>query len=73
MSRTAARDKYNFRAVQKDLLAKGVHVLSAGSDEVPFVYKDILKVMSEQTDLVDIVGRFDPKIVKMSSDGRAED
>jgi tRNA-splicing ligase RtcB len=50
-----------------------VHVLSAGSDEVPFVYKDILKVMAEQTDLVDIVGRFDPRIVKMSNDGRAED
>ncbi|HET6426248.1 MAG TPA: RtcB family protein [Planctomycetaceae bacterium] len=73
MSRTAARDKYSFRAVQKDLLAKGVHVLSAGSDEVPFVYKDILKVMQAQTDLVDVIARFDPKIVKMSDDGRAED
>src|SRR6185436_2682028 len=30
MSRTAARDKYNFRAVQKDLETKGVRVLSAG-------------------------------------------
>ncbi len=73
MSRTAARDKYNFRAVQKDLLAKGVHVLSAGADEVPYVYKDIMKVMAEQTDLVDVIARFDPKIVKMSNDGRAED
>jgi len=73
MSRTAARDKYNFRAVQKDLLAKGVRVLSAGSDEVPYVYKDIHKVMQEQTDLVEVVAQFDPKIVKMSDDGRAED
>lgn len=73
MSRTAARDKYNFRAVQKDLLAKGVRVLSAGSDEVPYVYKDIHKVMQEQTDLVDVVAQFDPRIVKMSDDGRAED
>lgn len=73
MSRTAARDKYNFRSVQKDLLAKGVRVLSAGSDEVPYVYKDIHKVMQEQTDLVDVVAQFDPRIVKMSDDGRAED
>lgn len=73
MSRTQARDKYNFRAVQKDLEAKGVRVLSAGADEVPYVYKNILEVMSSQADLVETVGRFDPRIVKMSQDGRAED
>jgi tRNA-splicing ligase RtcB len=73
MSRTAARDKYNFRAVQKDLLAKGIHVLSAGSDEVPYVYKNIHDVMAQQQDLVEVVARFDPKIVKMSDDGRSED
>lgn len=73
MSRTQARDKYNFRAVQKDLEAKGVRVISAGADEVPYVYKNILDVMAAQADLVETVGRFDPKIVKMSHDGRAED
>ena len=46
MSRTAAREKYNFRAVQKDLEQKGISVLSAGSDEVPYVYKDIREVMA---------------------------
>lgn len=73
MSRTAAREKYNFRAVQKDLEQKGVRVLSAGADEVPYVYKNILEVMAAQDDLVEIVARFDPKIVKMSDDGRNED
>ncbi len=73
MSRTAAREKYTWRAVQKDLEAKGVRVLSAGADEVPYVYKNILDVMREQQDLVETVARFDPKIVKMSDDGRAED
>lgn len=73
MSRTQARDKYNFRAVQKDLEAKGIRVISAGADEVPYVYKNILEVMAAQVDLVETVGRFDPKIVKMSHDGRAED
>lgn len=73
MSRTAAREKYNFRAVQKDLEVKGIQVLSAGADEVPYVYKNILEVMAAQQDLVEVVARFDPKIVKMSADGRAED
>lgn len=73
MSRTQARQQYSFRAVQKDLEKKGVHILSAGPDEVPSVYKDIDAVMSQQQDLVEVVGRFDPRIVKMSGDGRAED
>jgi tRNA-splicing ligase RtcB len=73
MSRTQARQQYSFRAVQKDLEKKGVHILSAGSDEVPGVYKDIDAVMAEQQDLVETIARFDPRIVKMSGDGKAED
>ena len=73
MSRTAAREKYSWRAVQRDLEVKGVRVLSAGADEVPYVYKNILDVMRDQEDLVETVARFDPKIVKMSDDGKAED
>ena len=73
MSRTKARDTYNWKSVKNDLAAKGVKVLSAGADEVPYVYKDIFKVMQAQTDLVDTIARFDPKIVKMSDDGLAED
>jgi tRNA-splicing ligase RtcB len=74
MSRTQATNTFNFRAVQKELERQGVHVLSAGSDEVPGVYKDIHAVMDAQRDLVDVIARFDPKIVKMCSDGsRAED
>jgi len=74
MSRKQAREKYNWKAVQKDLEKKGVRVLSAGADEVPGVYKDIEQVMREQADLVEIVARFDPKIVKMCDDGsQAED
>ncbi|MFK7820472.1 MAG: RtcB family protein [Planctomycetaceae bacterium] len=74
MSRRKAKDKYNFNAVRKDLEKKGVRVLAAGADEVPGVYKDIHEVMAAQKDLVDIVARFDPKIVRMCGDGsRAED
>ncbi|MEZ0298212.1 MAG: RtcB family protein, partial [Candidatus Methylacidiphilales bacterium] len=48
--------------------------LSSGLDEVPGVYKDIEKVMAAQTDLVDVLGSFQPKIVKMCPAGeKAED
>jgi tRNA-splicing ligase RtcB len=74
MSRRMANDMYRFNAVRKDLEKKGVHVLAAGSDEVPGVYKNIHEVMAAQEDLVETVARFDPKIVKMCGDGsRAED
>ena len=74
MSRTAARNKYRWKAVRNDLIEKGVRVVSAGADEAPGVYKDIHQVMAAQADLVQVIARFDPKIVKMCDDeSRAED
>ncbi|HEV7222822.1 MAG TPA: RtcB family protein [Pirellulales bacterium] len=71
MSRKQAKQKFTWNAVRKNLEQQGVHVLSAGADEVPGVYKNIEDVMREQQDLVEIVARFDPKIVKMCGDGSA--
>lgn len=71
MSRTKAKEQFNFSSVRKNLERRGIRVLSAGADEVPGVYKNIDEVMREQQDLVDIVARFDPKIVKMCGDGSA--
>jgi tRNA-splicing ligase RtcB len=74
MSRTKALQSFTWSAVKKQLAAAGVELLSAGLDEVPGVYKDIAQVMAAQTDLVDVLGRFDPKLVKMCPAGdRAED
>jgi tRNA-splicing ligase RtcB len=74
MSRKAAHDQFRFSQVRKELAERGIDVLSAGSDEVPGVYKDIRQVMAAQQDLVEVVAQFDPKIVKMCGDGsRAED
>jgi tRNA-splicing ligase RtcB len=74
MSRKKALDTFRISQVRKDLASRGIDVLSAGSDEVPGVYKDIRQVMAAQQDLVDVVAQFDPKIVKMCGDGsRAED
>lgn len=55
------------------LRQRGVKLLSGGADELPGVYKDIKEVMAQQTDLVDIIGEFHPRIVKMADDGTSED
>lgn len=74
MSRSQAKRTLTWSAARKQLEAAGIVVLSAGLDEVPAVYKDIEAVMSAQHDLVEIVARFDPRIVKMAPPGeRAED
>ncbi|MBL9139938.1 MAG: RtcB family protein [Verrucomicrobiales bacterium] len=74
MSRTKALETFEWEKVNRVLRERGVHLLSAGLDEVPMVYKDIHTVMSAQDDLVDVVGQFDPKLVKMAASGeRPED
>ena len=74
MSRSKAKQSFAWGNVKRELAAAGVRVMSAGLDEVPGVYKDIHQVMSQQKDLVDVIGRFDPKLVKMAPEGeRAED
>lgn len=69
MSRTAAREKFRWNHFKEMFERAGVQLLSAGIDEAPGAYKDIHLVMAAQSDLVDVVARFDPKIVKMADAG----
>ncbi|MFM8283593.1 MAG: RtcB family protein [Planctomycetaceae bacterium] len=69
MSRTKARETYRWKEIKPLLASRRVRLLSAGIDEVPQAYKDIHAVMAAQADLVEIVGRFDPRLVKMAPDG----
>jgi tRNA-splicing ligase RtcB (3'-phosphate/5'-hydroxy nucleic acid ligase) len=69
MSRTAAKQRFTWKDVRPILEAANVTLLSAGIDENPGVYKDIHEVMAQQADLVEVVARFDPRIVRMA-DGR---
>lgn len=74
MSRTKAKQSFTWGAVKKLLAEKQVDLISAGIDEVPGVYKDIHEVMAAQTDLVEVLGRFDPRLVKMAGgNDRPED
>ena len=66
MSRAQARRTLNWDDLRFRLRQQGVTLLSAGLDESPSVYKDIETVMAAQEDLVEIVGRFDPRLVKMA-------
>lgn len=65
MSRTRAIESVTDKQFKDELKKFGVKLLGGGLDESPFAYKDIHVVMQSQKALVDVVGKFTPKIVKM--------
>jgi tRNA-splicing ligase RtcB len=65
MSRTVALKSVTHHQLNELLAKQGVKLLGGGLDEAPFAYKDIHEVMQAQQDLVEQVGIFYPKIVKM--------
>ncbi|MFO7883996.1 MAG: RtcB family protein [Desulfobacteraceae bacterium] len=66
MSRTAAIKKFQWNDLNALLKEKGITLISGGLDEIPMAYKDIETVMADQEDLIDIVAKFEPKLVKMA-------
>ncbi|WP_018616033.1 RtcB family protein [Segetibacter koreensis] len=65
MSRTAALNSFTAKQLKEELEKQGVKLIGGGLDEAPFAYKDIRTVMDAQKQLVDTIGTFTPKIVKM--------
>ncbi len=65
MSRSKAMESVTQKQMKDELQRHGVKLVGGGLDESPFAYKDINVVMQSQKALVDVVGRFTPKIVKM--------
>lgn len=65
MSRTKAMQSITESALKDELKKHGVKLMGGGLDEAPFAYKDIHTVMQSQRQLVDVVGKFTPRIVKM--------
>ena len=68
MSRTKAKASILPGHMKKILKEAGVELIGSGLDEAPMAYKDIHKVMEYQKDLVEVVGTFMPKIVRMCGD-----
>jgi tRNA-splicing ligase RtcB len=73
MSRTKAIQNISKQEMNAILKANEVTLIGAGLDEAPMAYKDINMVMDAQKELVDIVAKFTPKIVRMADDGSRED
>lgn len=73
MSRTQAIKSLSQNKIDNYLNDFGVTLIGGGKDEAPMAYKDIHAVMNAQTDLVDIVATFTPKMVRMADDGSRED
>lgn len=73
MSRTRAEQTFTRKELQAILKDHGVSLIGGGLDEAPGAYKDINMVMNAQQDLVDIIARFKPKLVRMADDGSKED
>ena len=54
--------------MRKELRRLKVSLIGGELDESPYAYKSLEKVMSYQNDLVDVVGKFQPRIVRMDRD-----
>jgi tRNA-splicing ligase RtcB (3'-phosphate/5'-hydroxy nucleic acid ligase) len=65
MSRSRALASVTHEALKKELKEYGVKLIGGGLDEAPHAYKDIHEVMQKQTALVEVLGKFYPKIVQM--------
>lgn len=70
MSRTQALKSITKTTRDQYLKDKGVTLLGGGLDEAPQAYKNINEVMAAQSELVDIVARFQPRIVIMSGESQ---
>ncbi len=74
MSRRAALKSITKTERDKYLKARGVTLISAGLDESPQAYKNVEQVMAAQAELLDVVGKFKPIMVRMDGTGsKAED
>ena len=68
MSRKAAVKAVSKIMRNTYLSERGISLLGGGLDESPQAYKPIEKVMEAQFDLVEVIGRFNPRIVRMADE-----
>ncbi len=68
MGRKAAINSLTKLERDRYLQERGVKLMGGGLDEAPQAYKNIDEVIAAQTDLVEILGRFSPRIVRMADE-----
>ncbi len=65
MSRTKAKNSITPHELKRILKDHNVDLIGGGLDEAPIAYKNIHEVMAAQKSLVEVIGTFLPKIVRM--------
>jgi tRNA-splicing ligase RtcB len=68
MSRQKAKDSMTVSGMKKLLANAGVTLIGGTVEENPLAYKDIETVIAAQHDLIDIQGKFYPRIVRMNKE-----
>ena len=68
MSRKSALNSISKKDRDNYLKDNGVTLLGGGMDESPQAYKPIDTVIAAQQDLVDVIGKFTPRVVRMADE-----
>jgi tRNA-splicing ligase RtcB (3'-phosphate/5'-hydroxy nucleic acid ligase) len=68
MSRQKAKNSITMSSLKKVLQSEKVTLIGGSPEEAPLAYKDIDLVMKSQTTLVNVEGKFHPRIVRMAKD-----
>ncbi len=72
MSRTQALKTITHAQLKKVVEEADIQLIGGDLDEAPMVYKDIETVIDAQRDLVEVLAKFTPKIVRMADANRKE-
>lgn len=68
MSRQKARKSVTMSSLTKLLQSEKVTLIGGSPEEAPSAYKDIDLIMKSQSTLINIEGKFHPRIVRMAKD-----
>ncbi|MEJ1242139.1 RtcB family protein [Chryseolinea sp. T2] len=68
MSRLKAKNSVTMSAMKKILDSEKVTLIGGSAEESPMAYKDIELVMGSQSTLVNVEGKFIPRVVRMAKD-----
>lgn len=70
MSRSQAIKAFSYTDLQQVLEKYGVELIGGDTDEIPMAYKNIHTVMNLQQDLVEVIAKFQPFLVRMADPER---
>lgn len=67
LGRRAAQNSLSKQEVKRYLDQRGITLIGGGIDEAPQAYKSLKQVLSHQSDLVEVLAEFMPKVVRMDT------